>query len=341
MMQMSFGGGRRTRTSCGAFVVALLAVGCGGKGRDGFLSSGHIEVTEVRIASKVSGRLAAVPVREGDQVSAGAVIALVDTTDVVLARNVARADREQAAAEYRLRLNGARREDIGEARANLAQAKADLDGAEKEFARSEALSSDGSITEQRRDEARTRRDLARGRLEAARERLTRLENGSRSEEIDAAAARLQAAEARLAQVTQQIADAQVIAPTAGRVTERLAEPGEVVPAGTPIALLSQLDAPWLTIYVAEPELPRLSLGQSIEVRSDDGSVRTGQISFISSEAEFTPRNVQTKSERVKLVFKVKVALENRDGHWKPGMPAEARLPIAGAGAPAGARGDGK
>ena len=331
-----------------ALAVSLTRAG-GGKANDGFRSSAHIEVTEVRIASKVSGRLAAIPVREGDQVSDGTLIAVVDTTDLVLARSVALADREQAAAEYRLRRNGARREDIGEARANVARGQADVDGGEKGSERSGALSRGGSVTEQRRDETRPRRDLARGRLEAARERLTRLENGSRSEEIDAALARLQAAEARLAQMAQQIADARVIAPTAGRITERLAEPGEVVPAGTPIALLSKLEEPWLTIYVAEPELPRLSLGQTIEVRSDDGAVRTGQVSFISSEAEVTPRNVQTKSERVKLVFRVKVALENRDGHWKPGMPAEARLPIGDTGrASAGlgaagidARGDGK
>jgi len=113
------------------------------------------------------------------------------------------------------------------------------------------------------------------------------------------------------------------------LSERLAEPGELVAPGTGLAVLIELDRPWLTVYVAEPELGRIRLGQPVEVVTDGGESRQGRLSYISSKAEFTPKNVQTRDERVKLVYRVEVELDNEDGLFKPGMPAEARL---GAGA---------
>lgn len=320
---------RRSRESSVLLLLPLLLVSCAREAHRELLSSGHIEATEVRIASKVPGRVRAITAQEGDRIDAGAMLAEVDTTDLHLALETALADRAQAEAELRLRRAGARREDIAEARAMLAQATADLDNAAKDLTRVETLMSAGSATEKQRDDATTRRDLARGRRDAAADRLERLQNGSRAEEIEAAEARVSAGTARAAQIRQQISDARVVSPTSGRVTERLAEPGEVVGIGTPLLMVTDLGAPWLTIYVGEPDLPRIHLGQSVDVIADGGQKRAGKISFIASEAEFTPRNVQTRDERVKLVFKVKVALENTDELWKPGMPAEARLALEG------------
>ncbi|MFN8547257.1 MAG: efflux RND transporter periplasmic adaptor subunit [Candidatus Eisenbacteria bacterium] len=310
-------------------LLPLFPFACSRDAGRELLSSGHIEATEVRIASKVPGRVRTLTAQEGDKIEAGAVLAEIDTTDLHLALEAALADRAQAEAELRLRRAGARREDIAEARAMLQQATADLDNAAKDLTRVETLVASGSGTEKQRDDAATRRDLARGRRDAAADRLERLQNGSRAEEIDAAEARVSAGPARAAQIRQPIADARVASPTAGRVTERMAEPGEIVGIGTPLLMVTDLGSPWLTIYVGEPDLPRLRLGQSVEVVADGGQKRAGKISFIASEAEFTPRNVQTRDERVKLVFKVKVALENADELWKPGMPAEARLALEG------------
>jgi HlyD family secretion protein len=171
--------------------------------------------------------------------------------------------------------------------------------------------------------------VAAASLDATRERLRRLEAGSRREEIDAARARLQAADARIAQLEQQLKDSVITSPVSGVVTEKLTEAGELAARGTGLVIVTDLADAWLNVYVGEPDLGRIRLGQEAEVRTDDGQARKGRVSFVASRAEFTPKNVQTRDERVKLVYRIKVALENADGLFKPGMPAEAHLQPAG------------
>jgi HlyD family secretion protein len=212
----------------------------------------------------------------------------------------------------------------------MARAEADLDGAQKDLDRMEGLLAAGSGTTKSRDDARTRRDVARGALDSARERLKRLEAGFRAEEKDAARARLEAADARIDQLEQQLKDALIASPVGGVVTEKLAEKGELAARGTGIVVVTDLANAWLNAYVAEPDRARLRIGQEAEVVTDDGQSRKGRVSFVASRAEFTPKNVQTRDERVKLVYRVKVALDNGDGLFKPGMPATARLQPASA-----------
>ena len=189
----------------------------------------------------------------------------------------------------------------------------------------QALLDRGSGTTKSRDDARTRRDVLAARLASMRQSLARLRSGSRPEEIDASRARVAAAEARMAQLEQQVQDARVKSPLDGVVTEKIAEAGEILQAGAPLLVVTDLKSPWLTVYVTGPDLGRIRLGQEAEVVTDDGQTRKGRLTFIASQAEFTPKNVQTRDERVKLVYKVKVGLDNADGLFKPGMPAEARL----------------
>jgi len=321
---------RRTRAVPAALAVAVLAApGCR-KGDDAGLivASGHVEATEVRVSTKVAGVVESLAVDEGTAVKAGQDLARIDTTDVRLALAAARAERAQADAELQLRLSGSRVEDVREAQAQVARAVADLDGAEKDLERMEGLLASGSGTTKARDDARTRRDVARSALDAARERLRRLEVGFRREEKDAARARLDAAAARIAQLDQQLQDARIASPVDGVVTEKLAEKGELASPGTGIVVVTDLGNAWLNAYVGEPDLARLRLGQAAEVVTDDGQTRKGRVSFVASQAEFTPKNVQTRDERVKLVYRIKVALDNGDGLFKPGMPATARLQAA-------------
>jgi HlyD family secretion protein len=315
-----------------ALALASLSGGACRRGaEDGVIvASGNVEATEVLVSTKVAGTVLSLSVQEGSVVKPGQELARIDTTDVRLALDAARADRAQADAELRLRLAGSREEDVKEARAQVARAEADLDGAQRDLARMEGLLASGSGTTKSRDDARTRRDVAAASLEAARERLRRLEAGSRREEKDAARARLQSAEARIAQLEQQLKDAVIDSPAGGVVTSKLAEPGELAARGTGLVIVTDLSDAWLNVYVAEPDLGRLRLGQEAEVRTDDGQLRKGRVSFIASRAEFTPKNAQTRDERVKLVYRIKVALENGDGLFKPGMPSTARLqPAAG------------
>ena len=314
-----------------ALLAALAAAGCRRAATDGpIVASGHVEATEVLVSSKVPGRLERLSVDEGALVQAGQELARVETTDTRLALDTARAERALADAELRLRLAGSRVEDVREAAAQVARAEADLAGARKDLERMDGLLASGSGTTKARDDARTRHDLAAASLDAARERLSRLRAGSRREEIEAARSRVQGADARIAQLEQQLKDAVIASPVAGVVSEKLAETGELLARGTGILVVSDLPNAWLNAYVAETDLGRLRLGQAAEVLTDDGQARQGRLSFVASRAEFTPKNVQTRDERVKLVYRIKVALDNADGLFKPGMPSTARLqPAAG------------
>jgi HlyD family secretion protein len=308
------------------FLGSAAVVGCG-RSQDPSLivASGHVDATDVRIATKVPGRLESFGLREGDVVAAGQELARVDATDLRLALRQAQAEREQAAAELRLRLAGARKEDVAELTAQVAGVEADLGNAQRDLERMQGLLDRGSGTTKARDDARTRRDVLDARLTALQESLARMKAGFREEEKDAARARVAALEARIAQLDQQIRDATVTSPLAGVVTEKIAEQGELLQAGSPLCVITDLADAWLTVYVAEPDLSRTRLGQEADVVTDAGAARKGKVTFIASQAEFTPKNVQTRDERVKLVFKVKIGLDNGDGLFKPGMPAEARL----------------
>jgi HlyD family secretion protein len=313
-----------------AAVALVLAAACRrGSGPGLIVASGHVEATEVIVSTKVPGIIESLSVDEGSVVTAGQELARIDTTDTRIALDAARAERAQADAELRLRLAGSRVEDVREARAQVVRAQADLEGAQKDLGRMEGLLASGSGTTKARDDARTRRDVAQAALDAARERLLRLEAGYRPEEKDAARARLQAADAGIEQLEQQLKDAVIVSPLAGVVTEKLSDRGELAARGTGIVVVTDLPNAWLNAYVSEPDLARLRLGQEAEVVTDDGQSRMGRVSFVASRAEFTPKNVQTRDERVKLVYRIKVALENADGLFKPGMPATARLtPVA-------------
>lgn len=327
----------------GCASAALLAVAsCGGNGDGPPRASGYVEATEVRVSVEVGGRLLEVTADEGRRVAAGDVLARIDTADLAITRRRAAAERDQAAAQLRLLQAGARAEDVRQARAQAQSARAELVAAEAELAaatgdrrRFDGLLAANAGSRKQRDDAATREAVARARVTAAEERIraaeegvARLRAGARREEIAAAEARVAAADAQLAALDKGLADATVTAPVAGTITARLAETGEVVAPRTPIAVISNLDAAWANVYVDEPRVPDLRLGQTATLVTDAGQRLSGTITYISPRAEFTPRNVQTADERSRLVYRIKVSVDNRDGVLKPGMPVEAELPAA-------------
>src|SRR5205814_172942 len=152
--------------------------------------------------------------------------------------------------------------------------------------------------------------------------------GGRREDVDAARARVAAAEAQIATSEKAIADATVSSPLSGVVTEKLADAGELLQPRTPLVIVTDLDHSWANVYVDEPIVPRLRLGQAATVFTDAGGPGiAGTVSYIASKAEFTPRNVQTADDRSKLVYRVKVSVDNASGVLKPGMPVEAEIPF--------------
>lgn len=305
-------------------LAALSATGCSTQAKStNIVAAGHVEATDVHISAKVAGRLTEAPLKEGDIVKAGALLARLDTTDVEISIRQVTADRAQAEADLRLRLAGARKEDIAEMEAQIRATEADLAGAQLDLSRMQGLLDRNSGTTKARDDANTRRSILEAKLGAQKQTLARLRSGSRPEEIDAARARVRSIEARIAALTQQMNDATMTSPVDGVLTSRVAEPGEQLQVGSPICVITQLSEAWLTVYVADVDLARIRIGQEAEVKTDGGQTRKGKLTYIASKAEFTPKNVQTRDERIKLVYRVKVGLGNADGFFKPGMPAEA------------------
>jgi HlyD family secretion protein len=309
--------------------VLLLALvlfsGCQKKSRDGAIhSSGHIEATEVRLAAKVGGRLVELPFQEGDTVKAGDVVARIDTTDAQI--ELRRAEAELAAADARLRLllAGTRVEDIQRVEAEVSRTEADLANAETDKRRLEGLAEKGTATMKARDDSRTRVLMLSRTVAGQKAELHKLKSGARAEEIDAARAQKRVTEAVISAISQKITDSTVLAPRAGLITQRTTEPGEILPAGAVVSVLTDTLHPWLNAYVDQPVLSRIKLGDPVKVHVDGRDHDyLGKITYVSEVAEFTPKNVQTPEERAKLVFKIKIGLDNAGGVFKSGMPADA------------------
>ena len=226
------------------------------------------------------------------------------------ARDSARAALDQARARLAEAEAGARAEEERQAEAALAQAEANVRGAARGLATAEELYRDRLALKQETDAAEAQYRAA-------------------AEAKAAAEAQVEAAEAARAAAAKKLADATVRAPMDGVVVLKIREPGETVAAGQPILRLADLDHMWLRVYVPETELPRVKLGQAAEVTTDadPGKVYEGRVTEISQQAEFTPKNVQTREQRVKLVFGVKVSVENPKQELKPGMPGDARIRV--------------
>jgi len=300
-------------------------------------ASGYVEATDVRVASKVAGRVASVAVNEGQRVEAGQVLVTLSTTETDLAIGRVQTDRAQATAQLRLLQAGSRVEDIQQAEAQQAAADADrraadadLASARADEARFEQLLASKSGSQKQRDDAVTRRQLADARLRGATDRIraaaalvARLRSGARPEELEAARARVASADAQIATLENDRKEAVIMAPAAGTVTSRLVEPGELATPRATMIVIVDLDHAWANVYVGEPLVPSLKIDAPVTLRTDAGEQLPGRIAFVSPQAEFTPRNVQTADERAKLVYRVKVLVDNQKGILKPGMAVTA------------------
>jgi HlyD family secretion protein len=302
--------------------------------------SGQVEATEVQVAPDVGGRIVELRASEGDRVRKGDLLVRLDTRDTELQIDRARADRAAAAAQLRLLQAGARPEDIRQAeaqadaaRAETAAANAELKAAEQDLERFESLLEANAGSQKQRDDAKARVEIAQERRRGAQERVraaveavARLRAGARPEELDAARARVASVDAQLALLEKSAQDAAVIAPIDGIVNLKLVDAGELVGPRTPLLVIADLDHAWANVFVPEPMMPRVKLGQAAMVLTDAGGPGlAGKVTFISPKAEFTPRNVQTADERSKLVYRIKVSVDNSDGVLKQGMPVDAEL----------------
>ena len=289
--------------------------------------SGNIEITDVEASFKIPGRVEERPVAEGQMIKAGQVVARLDDKDLKL--EIAQRQAQVAAARAVLtELNtGSRPEEIAQAEAALERAQADGSRARIEFERQKKLYEREVISTREFDQAKTAFEAAEARIREAKEFLTLVRKGPRQEKIDQARATLEQARQALGLAETRMSYATLLSPISGMVLSENVESGEFVSPGTPVISVGDLSRVYLRAYINETDLGRVKVGQKVRVTTDTfpGKTYEGKISFIAPQAEFTPKNIQTQKERVKLVYRIKVDIPNPNMELKPGMPADGEI----------------
>jgi HlyD family secretion protein len=323
-----------------AFVVAasLAALGYFGlrarRHPTGLAASGTVEATQAELGFPAGGRITEVLVREGDAIKAGQPLAQLDTLETAARLAQARAQAAVARAQLRELLRGSRPEEIDQAKAALEAAEHSLADAETELARTKRLAANNVVSRQALDRAQVAYDLAVATRTQAKAQLELAQQGPRQERIEAQRAQVATAEAQVRSLDVTFANLTLRSAFDGIVTVRHHEPGETVAAGAPVLTVTNPDDRWVRIYLPENRLGAIRLGMPATIRADTypGKSYGGRVMFIATEAEFTPRNVQTTEERVKLVYAVKVRISGDPGYeLKPGTPADVELEEGAAG----------
>jgi HlyD family secretion protein len=294
----------------------------------GVVASGTVEATEADLGFQIAGRIESILVREGDSVVTGAELAFLDRIELEARRKVAEAQAAAARAGLSELERGYRVEEIEQARAALRAAEQRLAEARRDVERSQRLFEGGAVSRELLEKHETGYEVAKEEHARLQEQLQLLEAGPREERIAAQRAALRQATAAITQIDAMLDFAVIRAPFDGVITVRHREPGETVPAGAPVLTLMNPEDRWVRIYVREDEVGRIGLGHPARITADADPARVyeGEVVFIASQAEFTPRNVQTTEERVKLVYRVKVQITG-DPHYelKPGLAADVQL----------------
>jgi HlyD family secretion protein len=292
--------------------------------------SGNIEAHESLISFKVQGRVIDLPIEEGQEVKPGQLLARLDDADYQQKLRIDAANVHVRESNLALALAGSREQEIKAAQETMAEAQADFQQKKLDNERAQRLFSRDAISAQDKDLAETAMKRSQAAFQAAQQRYSQALEGSRKEDIAIARANVQQARANLGLSRVNLDYTVLRAPSDGVITVRQAELGEVVVPGTPIVTLADLDHIWLRAYIAETDLGRIHWGQDATITTDTytGKQYHGRVSFISSTAEFTPKSVQTYKERVTLVYRVKIDIDNPNHELKPGMPADARITLA-------------
>ncbi|MCX6175122.1 MAG: efflux RND transporter periplasmic adaptor subunit [Ignavibacteriales bacterium] len=308
--------------------LALLIFACSRNNRNSIIEeSGTIEATESVISSQVAGKIIKIIKDEGAQVSVGDTIVMIDHEALDIQRKQMIANSEIAKAQLDLLIIGARKEDINQAEQMLNQAEVNFDIAKSDKERMENLIKANTITQKQYDDAKARFDIAQAQLSSAKENFNKIKNIARAEEITQARANYQKAEAAVESINKNIRDCYVTSPMNGFVIKKFVEIGETVSMLSSLFKIADLSKAKVTIYVSETEIGKIKLGQKAEIKADSFPDKSfeGKVIFISPEAEFTPKNIQTKDERTKLVFAVKIAIPNPQQELKTGLPADVKI----------------
>ncbi len=289
--------------------------------------SGNIEVTDVAVSFRISGWVEERLVTEGDTVSAGQIIARLDSAELAQEVLLYEAEVKAAMATLEELETGYRTEEIEEWKAVVRRTRIDLDRLRSEFKRQEKLYEEKIISIREFEAAKADYEAAEAKYREVNKRLVLLEQGPRRERIDKARADFQRAREVLGLAKVRLNYATITSPISGLVLSKNIEPGEYVSPGTPVVTVGNLNNVWLRAYINQTDLGRIKVGQTVYITTDTypGKIYEGIITFIASEAEFTPKNVQTQEERVKLVYRIKIEADNPEMELKPGMPADGTI----------------
>lgn len=317
------------KTKIGSILLlSLIITSCSGDNNNEYIEeSGTIEATESVISSQVSGKVLSINKDEGSNVSEGDTLLIIDHELYEIQLLQANAGREMARAQYDLLVKGARSEDIKSSYEMLLQAEANYKLAESDKERMVNLFESNSITKRQLEETNTRYEVTKAQYNSAKENYSKIKNLARPEEIAQAKANYEKADAASKLIEKNIRDCFVTSPIKGTVVKSYIEMGETVSMLSSLAKVTDLSIVELVIYVPENVLGKIKTGQKAEITTDSyaGKVYEGKVIFISPEAEFTPKNIQTKDERTKLVFAVKIEVPNPNNELKAGMPADAKV----------------
>lgn len=309
-------------------VFAFLLFGCGSsEKKDEVTGTGTVEATESSIAAQVPGRIVKMNFEEGALVQQSDTLAEIDHRTLTQQVNQAKASLEMAKQQYDLLIAGARSEDLKVGEEGLKQAEANFNLARLAFERTSKLYAEHSVSQSQMDGARAQYDVAQAQMKSAQQTLEKLHHYARPEEIRSAAAQVEQARAALDNATIAFEHSYVTAPFSGTVLDKLQELGDFANVGTPLYTIANLKTMKMTVYIDEVDLARIRLNDKAKVVLDGMPDHPfeGKVIYISPTAEFTPKNVETKQDRIKLVFAVKLAIANPDGYLKAGLPADATI----------------
>jgi HlyD family secretion protein len=288
---------------------------------------GNIDIRQVNVGFRVTGRVREMKLEEGDVVHAGDLVAELDDVPYRDQVQLAEAQVAQAQASYTKMVNGYRPEEIQQARAQLDQAKANHQNALRYFERQDALQQNHVISKSDYDNALASRDSLQAQVELAQANLNLELAGNRREDIDNAKAQLDSARASLATAQQNLVDCQLYAPVDGVIITRAVEPGTIVSTSSTIYSICQNEPVWVRTYVGERDLGRIYPGMKALVYNDTypNHPDAGQIGFISPVAEFTPKTVETRDLRTDLVYRLRVIITKPNRYLRQGMPVTLRM----------------
>jgi HlyD family secretion protein len=288
-------------------------------------ATGTLESKYVTLSARSSGEIKGLSLEEGDNVRQGDTLVIIDPENAAIQVRNAEAALALMQAQYTLLVNGSRKEDIQMAEAQLNQAKISYDNAKTDKERYERLFAAATVTKRQLEDIEEKYDLAEQQLKSAKENNRKVNNLARPEELQQAKARVEQATATVDAAKKQLRDAYITSPISGTVVKKYVERGESVSMLSNLLKLTDQSIMELMLYVSETELGRVKLGADVDVSIDSfkGKIYKGKVVFISPDAEFTPKNIQTKDERTKLVFGVKVDIPNPGFELKAGLPADA------------------